>query len=221
MNDFEVKFITKNESAPKVLEYLNQNFQADPEYPEAIITSIYFDTYDMKYLFEKVNSDNIKSKFRIRWYSDIQTKEASDVSFLEFKHKVNLKRFKRRELQPNKYSDKKLNDSIFSDVFSDFRSFNGEILPHLFPSLVVSYTRSRYFIPELNLRICLDRNIQLKNYNEILLKKTKKSKFLNECVFEMKGLQTELPPQLRALNFFDFRKDAFSKYEQCFEQLLF
>jgi len=221
MNDFEVKYITHNTSADKVRTYLDSHFQADPQYPKAIITSIYFDTHNMHYLTEKVQSDHIKSKYRIRWYQDIQTYRPSDVCFLEFKHKINLKRFKRREKLENIYFDQPFDSRVFDQIFSDFRALNGEVLPHLYPSLVVSYTRSRYVIPELDLRICLDSHINLKDYNKTLLKKNKRDQYLEQCVFEMKGMETELPPQLRGLNFFDFRKDSFSKYEQCYEQLLY
>ena len=60
MHDFETKYIAANCHAEKLKVWLGLNFDIDPEFPEAIISSIYFDTFDLFHMREKVESDHIK-----------------------------------------------------------------------------------------------------------------------------------------------------------------
>ena len=43
----------------------------DPQYPAALVWTIYYDTSAMMSLGEKLNSDYLKRKIRVRWYSDL------------------------------------------------------------------------------------------------------------------------------------------------------
>jgi SPX domain protein involved in polyphosphate accumulation len=220
MHDFETKYLLSNAHALKVKTWLEKNFAADPEYPEAIISSIYFDTPHMKYLEEKVNSDHIKSKFRIRWYEDPVTRKKSEICFLEFKHKVGEKRFKRRLKMPNHYGDLPLESSTFFSVMNDLRIHEGVVLDHIFPSFIVSYTRKRFIIPQSNMRLCIDFNINVPRTNLRLVRKNAKKKYLANCVFELKGPSAVLPKELEYLERLGVHKNAFSKYERCFFELI-
>ena len=42
--------------------------QPDPVYPAATVFTIYYDTPDLTLLSEKLNSDYLKTKVRLRWY---------------------------------------------------------------------------------------------------------------------------------------------------------
>ena len=44
----------------------------DPEFPSAIVWTIYYDTPALVSLGEKINSDYLKRKIRVRWYSDLE-----------------------------------------------------------------------------------------------------------------------------------------------------
>ncbi len=220
MSDFETKYIANNAIAMKTLSWLKQNFPVDPNYPETIISSIYFDTFRMDYLDEKTESDHIKSKFRIRWYENIKTRKPSDICFLEFKHKVGENRFKKRIKCDNSYAHLALESEKTYSVMDELRIHGGNILKHVHPSYTVSYTRHRFVIPNTDIRLCIDFNINVKNINMRLVGPHFKQKYLSQCVFELKGETAILPPQLYYLEKLGFKKDAFSKYERCFIELI-
>ncbi len=220
MSDFETKYIARNAHAPKIRAWLDAKFKKDTEYPETIISSIYFDDYNMSYLKEKDESDHVKSKFRIRWYEDIKTKEASDICFLEFKHKIGENRFKKRIKAANEFSSLALESSEFGNAVDRLRQFEGNILGHVYPSYIVSYTRHRYIVPGTNIRLCIDSNIHIKKNNKRLIKREFKKKYLDHCVFELKGETAILPGSLNFIEQLGLKKDSFSKYEQCYRQLI-
>lgn len=217
---YETKYTYTNSQALKVKAWLENNFPADPQFPEAIISSIYFDTHNLKHLEEKVNSDHFKSKFRIRWYEDPVTRKKSDVCFLEFKHKIGEVRHKRRIKTKNIYSDLPLESTQFFSAMNELRTYNGKILEHIFPSYIVSYTRKRFILPEAGMRICIDYNINVPKTNLRLVRRAPKEAYLHNCVFELKGPSAILPKELHYLEQIGATKSSFSKYERCFFELI-
>lgn len=220
MQDFEVKYITSNAKAASIRGWLDSTLPSDGEYPEAIINSIYFDTKDLSYLYEKENSDHIKSKFRIRWYQDVNTKSVSDICFLEFKHKVGFVRSKKRIQTQNIFSFLPLESEKFNNSLLPLRVFNNKVLGHIFPSYIVSYTRKRYVVPETGQRVCIDYNINVTGVNSNLIPRNVREKYLYNCVFETKGQTQNFPRVCLPLEKMGLKKDAFSKYERCFEELI-
>lgn len=220
MNDYEVKYINSNIKAPIAKRWLDLNLLPDPKYPGTIISSVYFDTKDLKYLDEKIESDHIKSKFRIRWYESLDTRDASRVGFLEFKHKVGENRFKKRIEVDNTFFKKPLESIDFLGSLDELRLFNGNTLDHIQPSYIVSYTRFRYIVPNTDIRLCIDYNINVPRLNSRLLQGQIKKKYLSECVFELKGESAVLPSQLHYIEQLGFEKNSFSKYERCYEELI-
>ena len=217
--DYETKYIASNSRALVAKSWLEANFPSDPQYPEAIISSIYFDTWNLKYLGEKQESDHIKSKFRIRWYQDIKTKVHSDVCFLEFKHKIGEHRDKRRIDRPNDLFSVPLESSAFFEVLNDLRVYKGKVLENIYPCFVISYTRKRFIIPNTEHRLCIDYNINVPKVNLNLVRGTNHG-YLSQCVFELKGPSAVLPNRLITLEKLGFQKDSFSKYDRCFEELI-
>jgi SPX domain protein involved in polyphosphate accumulation len=219
--DFEVKYIAPNIKASAINAWMDANMLPDGDYPETIISSIYFETKDQQFLREKEASDHIKSKLRIRWYENAQDGSHSKTCFLEFKHKVNLRRYKRRMEVLNTFSKIELESQDFSHCLDEFRIFNKNLLKPVFPFFTISYTRKRYIIPSTQQRICIDYNIHLKNVNKHMISKNIKSINLSNCVLETKGLDNTLPRQLHFLENFGLKKNSFSKYERCYYELLY
>lgn len=217
--DFETKYTAPNSKAGAIKAWLEANFPADPEFPEAVISSIYFDTQNLKHLDEKLASDHIKSKFRIRWYEDPITRAKSEVSFQEFKHKIGENRHKVRLKLPNHFAQLPLESSEFNSIMNQMRVFEGKVLEHLHPSFIVSYTRKRFVLPS-GLRLCIDYNINVPKLNLRLIKRPIKRKYLSTCVFELKGHSAVMPPELYPLERMGLYKDSFSKYEQCYSELI-
>ncbi len=220
MNDFETKYITANSVAPKVREWMELSFEPDPDYPKAIITSIYFDTRDLFHLREKDESDHFKCKYRIRWYRDPVTNKSSDMAFHEVKLKIGEKRFKKRPMNPNELENIDLSSEKFYGIFRELNSFGGYFSGHLFPSIQITYFRTRYIDPLTGLRLCVDSDIHIEKANRNLIRKEYKPTFLRNCVLEVKGHSAVSPDRLKIIENFGFQKNSFSKYEGCFNELI-
>ena len=220
MNDFETKYIANSSLQDKARAWLDLNFDKDPSFPAAVVSSIYFDTHNLHHLSEKVESDHIKSKFRLRWYEDIETGQKSYGCFLEFKHKVGERRFKKRIDKPNQYDSEDLDQLSYENVLDELRLNSGQVLPHVFPALLLSYTRHRYVVPDTQIRLCIDSDICIKSVNYRLMCRSFRPQTLSQCVFEMKGETTVLPKPLVTIEKFGFVKSSFSKYEQCINELV-
>src|ERR687895_2679918 len=68
----------------------------DPEFPSALVWTIYYDTPSLDSLGEKINSDYLKRKIRVRWYSDLDG-HVTGPAFVEAKLRVGTRRSKARE----------------------------------------------------------------------------------------------------------------------------
>jgi len=79
---------------------VTQTCRNDPEFPRNIIASIYYDTRGWKFLREKVDSDYLKTKVRVRWYHNPETLELEENAFIEVKSKTGAPRSKFRLKSP-------------------------------------------------------------------------------------------------------------------------
>ena len=66
--EHELKYVVSRQSLEAVRCHLESLCLPDHSYPENTVASIYFDTPDFGSAREKFNGDNLKTKFRIRWY---------------------------------------------------------------------------------------------------------------------------------------------------------
>src|SRR5687768_4397655 len=71
----------------------------DPEFPAAVVWTIYYDTPALGSLGEKINSDYLKRKIRVRWYSDLEGR-VSGPAFVEAKLRLGTQRSKVRARLP-------------------------------------------------------------------------------------------------------------------------
>ncbi len=75
--NFEIKYQVPLEKIDPLQVSLSFNYLTDPSfYPNNKICSVYYDTLDLKSIFEKENSDFFKQKTRIRWYESKDNKNA-------------------------------------------------------------------------------------------------------------------------------------------------
>lgn len=220
MHDFETKYVASNSVAAKTRSWMWHNFLPDPAYPEAIISSIYFDTPDFYHLKEKDESEHFKSKYRIRWYSDIKTKEPLSNAFFEVKLKIGENRFKKRVMNESSFHDIDLNSDVFFNHFRSLNSFTGYFPGHLFPAIQINYTRTRYIDPLTKLRLCVDSDIHIKRIGQRIIQRQFKPNYLTNCVLEVKGPSAIAPKRLTNIEYFGFKKNSFSKYESCFTELI-
>ena len=67
----ELKFTFPDARAHVVRRWLESTCRRDPEFPAAIVWTVYYDTPALVSLGEKINSDFLKRKMRVRWYTDL------------------------------------------------------------------------------------------------------------------------------------------------------
>ena len=216
--DFELKYIIDGRSVEAVRRWLGCVCQPDPVHPQGVVSSIYFDTPALHYLSEKINSDYLKTKVRLRWYE--VRGAAQQGSFLEAKLRIGTRRRKVRVATPytgDFLRKAPLNGHTFRDVPAQLRS-HGVIVPGaLCPVILIRYTRYRFVDVANGLRINLDADISAPAVNRQILP-VGNPRPLSTAVVEVKGGATDLPPILRPLAGLGARKAAFSKYLVCYDR---
>jgi len=221
VNSFEVKYSVPVSACPKVLDWLKATMRPDPKYPRAIIHTLYYDTRNLSALREKVDSDYLKTKVRLRWYQTFDGKAQGEKVFAEVKYRIGKQRKKMRF------------DTSFSPDFIVQQSINAPELLTLnqllveqgvineesyYPALQLEYERHRFIEPSTGARVCLDSAIYLKRTNPLLLAPSSGCK-IPAAVFEYKHLDSQLPYHLATLFEFGAQKSSFSKYFACAENL--
>jgi len=219
----ELKYTIPQESTRIAMSMLSTRLDPDPQYPSAIISSIYFDSHDWKMLGEKRNSDYLKTKVRLRWYSSAEGNQLrhDSATFAEVKYKVGSKRTKIRH--QTRFSGQELQDMPLSSfellgVLHELKRLGCPIRNALIPTFVVSYKRQRFVDRATGRRVCIDSGIRVPKYNRSTLASTF-SHCLPNTVIEVKSPQQEFPLFLRPLQALGLRKTAFSKYFECYAEL--
>ncbi len=221
-SEYETKFVFTNSISYQLIQWLKSACEKDALYPESTVSSIYYDTKDWKYISEKINSDFLKTKVRIRWYSDIDDKVQLDYSYVEAKFKIGSQREKVRIRTP--YTGKWLNSTDLENStllhIPNLLGSNGvRIKRNLHPVFQITYKRLRFIDTYSGSRICMDYDISAPRVNGYMMSRMNPFK-LNMAVFELKGKVQELPVSLKPLIFFGCRKASFSKYQACYQKIM-
>lgn len=220
--EYETKYVIPNNNAYQVIKWLRSTCEKDATYPEGTVSSIYYDTKDWKFISEKINSDFLKTKIRIRWYSDIDNEIQYDDSFAEIKYKIGSQREKVRIKTP--FSGKLLNtidleNSMLLQIPGLLRGKGVHIRRNLHPIFHIRYKRLRFIDMYSGSRICLDYDISAPRVNGYMIPRMNPFK-LNLTVFEVKGNIQNLPVSLKPLILFGCIKESFSKYQACYGKIM-
>jgi len=217
----ELKYLIGNQRSGSVLQWLKYNFRLDPQYPAGVVNSIYFDTRDWQSLGEKINSDYLKTKIRLRWYAEIDGSHPNDQSFAEVKYKIGYKRKKWRIQAPfsgSNLADIDLQNPVLLRIPQLLKSHGIRIDRAHFPVYRIEYKRFRFLEPLHGGRICFDKDIHIPQVNPMAIAR-QYPLALQTAVFEYKGASTDLPYSLFPLMKLGLRKASFSKYGACFQKL--
>jgi hypothetical protein len=218
----EIKYTVSNHKSQQVIQWLSSRCKADKSYHTQTVSSIYYDTLGWKSLNEKVNSDYLKTKVRLRWYSDIAYRHHSESSFAEAKFRIGTKRDKVRIPTPysgTRIANTALHDAMFSKIPSLLESNNIILRENYFPAYQISYKRIRYKEPLTGATICFDYDIWVSRANSFMLP----HRFpltLQTAVLELKGDVNEMPAPLLGLVQLGCRKESFSKYYGCYKKIV-
>src|SRR5690606_23650745 len=91
----ELKFVLPAGRAAAARAFLSTLCAPDTEYPRALVWTVYYDTADAKSLGEKIDSDYLKMKLRVRWYGGADDRPAG-AAFVEAKYRMGARREKVR-----------------------------------------------------------------------------------------------------------------------------
>lgn len=217
--EYEKKYVLPNIQAPEILSLLSSLFAKDGEYYTSYVYSLYFDSPELNFLYEKIDSDFHKRKIRLRWYQD-HPEDGAKHAYLESKIKFGDKRQKERlklalDIPPT--SELSLDSPLWQQIQQQSNIIAPNLEFQLKPILLIQYTRHRFVLNADGTRICLDSNINCPKVNGLFLPNYKLNQTLDEAVFEIKGSHFELPKELHFLYNRGLYKTSFSKYQQCFE----
>jgi VTC domain len=185
----------------------------DSEYPAAMVWTIYYDSPALASLGEKINSDYLKRKIRVRWYSDVDGR-VSGPAFVEAKLRIGTRRFKVRSRLPyaaEEIAGWELHDARLqaAPLLLRERGILGQ--ESWQPMMLIRYRRDRFIEPVTRSRVSLDADIAASAVNRRFLSVSDGSP-LATAVLEVKGFGDELPVALRPLLALGMHKRSFSKF---------
>jgi hypothetical protein len=208
----ELKYVIPAGTAQLARSVVAAWCRPDPRHPSAIVSTIYYDTPEFSLLFEKINSDYLKTKVRLRWY-DASSPGAAHA-FLEIKSRVGSLRRKARVgtgLEGRSLDAIGLDDPALSEVLELARPLGVALPARLTPVLLLRYERFRYVEPLSGARISVDSAIEGVKGNPQLMPHAFRTP-LDVGVIEVKGREEDLPRVMAPLVRLGARRASFSKY---------
>jgi SPX domain protein involved in polyphosphate accumulation len=204
-------------------------YAGDKDNKEYTVRSIYFDTPQMRYYFEKVEGIKIRKKVRIRSYDEY---ESDKTVFLEIKRKNQGYISKHRSkillkdvdniLQDHKPEDYIINTGSNGKSLEDARMFLFYFKhENLRPSVLITYEREAFFGKfNKDLRITFDKNLRFLTHvdHSRLFEESDLQPALNDkLILEIK-FRHSFPLWLQTiLSRYNLQRLALSKYVICLE----
>jgi hypothetical protein len=183
----------------------------DTEHPAATVSTVYYDTPDLELLSEKINSDYLKTKVRLRWY---QPTRGATTAFLEVKSRVGTLRHKVRVETPvsaDVAAALPLDHPALLEVLDLARPLGVSIPPRLYPAVLLRYERHRFVERVSGSRVSVDADIEAVRGNPRLVGNAFNYR-IPHAVVEIKGGGDDLPRALMPLVRLGARRASFSKY---------
>ena len=210
----ELKFVVPEARAAFVGAWLRHVCVPDPKYPPARVVTVYYDTAQLDLLDEKVNSDYLKTKVRVRWYERLDGSPAGEAVFVEAKVRVGSTRQKVRRTAGEPapaVSAWRLERPEWLALLAALRLDGVDLPPDLRPVMRLSYVRERLIDRAGGGRLTLDASMRVDAVNPERMRPGLTGP-MPGVVVEYKGRTPELPPHLRRLVDSGGRKASFSKY---------
>ena len=221
LTENEIKYTISNARHHHVIRWLRCRCHVDTKFHAETVSSIYYDTWGWKSLYEKLNSDYLKTKIRLRWYSDVAYLRHDKLSFAEAKFRIGTKRNKIRIETP--YSGEwiaktALNNPVLLKIPSLLATHGATRGENYFPVYQISYKRLRFRDPISDTTICFDYDIAMPRLNPFMLPNGRPCA-LQTAVLELKGAVNQIPVFVRPVVELGFKKESFSKYGACFQKM--
>lgn len=193
----------------------------DPLFPKGSVHSIYYDSLDLQFLTEKIDSTYFKAKIRLRWYGSWDFVADDGPAFLEAKIKEGGRQQKLRVPVPS--SGRQLAAQNLSDprlaALPPLLARQGVGVPFsVRPIFTITYRRLRFLDPVTNTRIALDQDIHVPQA-ALSCPGLAGTTAASVTVIETKGALTSLPGYLAPLLTLGLSATSFSKYLHCYQML--
>jgi hypothetical protein len=220
----EQKYLFAEQREKIIFDWLRYCCMPDSQYYFSEVFSIYYDTPRLDLYYEKRNSDYIKTKVRLRWYTAWLNGDGDcEVPcYLEVKRKYGIRRSKKRialTMAKKNLFQAPFSDATIRDLPKRVHELSYDPPGILVPILVVNYRRYRFFDQASGSRIALDTQIQCSNANALFLTGFPPV-HLRVGVLEIKGNLNNPLKSLTAVRPY-LTKDSFSKYARCCEELMY
>ena len=218
--EHELKYIVPATVAGAVLAWLPAVCLRDAVYPPAAVHTVYYDTPGLALLGEKMDSDYLKAKVRVRWYADLMGTPGGAV-FAELKARVGNRRVKTRVALPidgPAAASRPLHDRAWVDWLRPLAELSEHLPASLAPVLSLRYVRHRFTDPRTASRVTVDEAIAVERVNAQRLHGHSTGR-LPAAVVEYKGRHVDLPRHLAPLLRFEARRSAYSKYLACWQHV--
>jgi len=186
----------------------------DPIHAPARVVTVYCDTPALQWLDEKVNSDYLKTKIRVRWYEPLDGRGPGGAVFVECKYRVGATRHKvrvRSEEDAGDVARWPLERADWRRLLDSLTIEGVDLPPDVGPVLRLAYVRERFTDPMGDGRLTLDTEMTVQAVNSFRLRPGLAGR-LPGAVVEYKGSAVELPSHLRVIAHAGARKASFSKY---------
>jgi hypothetical protein len=170
-------------------------------------------------LGEKIDSDYLKTKVRVRWYATLDGNPAGSPVFVEVKYRVGNRRDKLRikmDADPTALSASPLHGPAWRVLLDRLRLEAPMVPVRLEPILSLRYARHRYADALTTGRLTFDEDIAVTALNQTRLAGRVPAR-LPIGVFEYKGPQDDLPRHLAPVIRFGARRGSCSKYLACYQ----
>lgn len=194
------------------------------------VGSIYYDTSDLKFYYEKIYGNRVRRKLRLRGYNNILP---DNEVFVEVKKKINKETEKMRLSLPLRHAYEFLSRSYNvqekmrllkakedEGIVNEILYLENKYL--LEPKVVITYDRIALGVLENNLRITFDTNLRCRSY-DLALEKGHSGIYLlppQFCVMEMK-VNNCIPEWLKAIiSEQSLTPQSFSKYCASVERIV-
>ena len=156
------------------------------QYKDRIVNSLYFDTDELKFYKTNIEGLNIRKKFRIRWYGDLNHR--TNIYFEIKEKRGHLGSKKIFPIKNNNFSNKRLEICDLIKAANQLRIENQSLLYlyKLRPKLKVSYLREYYISATNNCRLTVDQKISYSKVNDKNYSIRKTHALIDEIVIELK-----------------------------------
>ena len=210
----ELKFIVPDSRVAFVGAWLRRVCAPDPVHPPARVVTVYFDTARLELLDEKINSDYLKTKVRVRWYEAPDGSPSGDALFVEAKLRVGSTRQKVRrpaEVPAAAAARWPLDHREWSALLEPLRLHGVDLPRDLLPVMRLSYVRERLVDRAGGGRVTIDSRMAIESVNPLRVRVGLVGR-MPGAVVEYKGRTPDLPAHLRLLTASGGRRASFSKY---------